>query len=163
MPSRQRSNPLLGSMDSPSPHIHRHRGSHSSSISEQRSTAVCALALNHSAAESPGPSMHPARLALRMHSVHACCAVTITLPLHQASSAAVRHTFTCMRFVRWRCQERRDLWFTVAKNLMHMCSYGLRMSVMSCVSAQTLRLLAATALVGMVLLAFAGELLLCCV
>lgn len=54
MPSRQRSNPLLGGMDSPSPHIHRHRGSHSSSISEQRSTAVCTLALNYSAARCPG-------------------------------------------------------------------------------------------------------------
>ena len=45
MPSRQRSNPLLGSMDCPSPHMHRQRGSHSSSISEQRSTAVCKPAL----------------------------------------------------------------------------------------------------------------------
>ena len=152
MPSRQRSNPLLGGMDCPSPHIHRHRGSHSSSISEQRSTAVYKLALKYSLAECPGHSMHLAWLqALHMHSVHACCAANIMLPLHRASSAAMQRTHHMHRVCQVALSGEEG--FTV-----HTCE-ECSVSMISHVFAQTLRLLAATALVGMVLLAFAGQLL----
>ena len=91
MPSRQRSNPLLGGMDCPSSHMNRHRGSQSSSISEQRSTAVCKPAPDHPAARCPGHTMHLAWLkALHLLSMHACYAVGIMPPPHRAFSTAVR-------------------------------------------------------------------------
>lgn len=43
MASRQRSNPLLGSMDGPAPQIVRSRAPHTSVIAEQRGSAVRTL------------------------------------------------------------------------------------------------------------------------